>query len=115
MQISLTGIFFLIGMIYSPSVLADGNRFLNFEYTIQKDTTRIKVHIDGMSCMRCAQKIEKKVGAIDGVKDVKVYLEEKYAIIVFGPKITTIEIIRSKIDDAGYEVTKHEIIKNNKS
>ncbi|MBK7427867.1 MAG: heavy-metal-associated domain-containing protein [Saprospiraceae bacterium] len=85
-QICLTSLLFLIGMISSQSVLADSNRSLNFDCTILKDTTRIKMYIEGMSCMRCAQKIEKKVGAIDGVKDVKVYLEEKYAIIEYEQK-----------------------------
>lgn len=109
---------FLMGLlVFSnliPISVTGSIGYCQFDDTEIKDTTKIKVYIDGISCERCVQKIEKKVSAVEGVRTVNVFLEEKYAIIVFENKITTIKAIITKIEASGYVVNRHEVIQNTK-
>lgn len=60
----------------------------------------LTIHVDGMFCAFCAQGIEKKFKAIEGVKAVKVSLEDKTVSLslkdgVEIPKAKMEEIIKS--------------------
>ncbi len=111
-NIFLTGLLVFSNLI--PISVTGSTGYFQFDDTLKQDTTRIKVYIDGMSCERCVQKIEKKVSAVEGVRTVNVFLQEKYAIIVFDNKISTIKEIISKIEASGYVVNRHEVILNKK-
>jgi copper chaperone CopZ len=113
-QFSLIGLLILSGLAASVSGISANNSTFNFGDTSYNDTTLVKFYLEGMCCQRCVQKIEKKVKAIKGVRKVNVFLEEKYALIVFERETTTIKAIIAEIEHAGHVVNKHVIIKPKK-
>lgn len=62
-----------------------------------------KVLIEGMSCHNCAHHVAEALNEIDGVKNVAVKLEEKYALLE-AESDNLDEAIKFAIDEAGYEV-----------
>ena len=70
--------------------------------------SKIRFHIEGMSCEHCVKAVKNAVGAIDGVTGVEVSLEENTAIVECGE--TPPELIKSEIEDQGYDVTGFEIL-----
>jgi len=66
-----------------------------------------RVYIEGMSCNNCVKHVMEALIQVDGVKDVKVSLEGKYADIELAHEIDE-KLIREAIDDAGYEVIRIE-------
>lgn len=64
----------------------------------------IVLSIEGMSCGHCVKTITDGLKQLEGVEDVKVSLQEKNARITLGPNPLSIEEIKSKIVDLGYEV-----------
>lgn len=61
------------------------------------------VHIEGMTCMHCAQRVEKGIASLPGVKAAKVDLGKKESAIDFDPALVTIEEITAKINQLGYK------------
>lgn len=68
-----------------------------------------KVFIDGMSCGHCVARVEKALQALDGVSNVTVNLEGKYAQFDTKQDIAD-KVLTETIDDAGYDVTNIENI-----
>ncbi len=63
------------------------------------------IHIDGMSCVHCAAKVEKALAALPVVADVKVDLESKTATVKLKKDIDT-QTLKSTVETLGYSVTK---------
>ena len=57
--------------------------------------------VEGMSCGHCVNSVTEEVGAVTGVTDVEVDLENK-KVTVTGEVDDT--AVRAAIDEAGYEV-----------
>lgn len=70
---------------------------------------KIKVLIEGMSCGNCANHVTEALGELKGVSNVEVKLEEKFALIEAKNSIAE-DIIKSAIDEAGYEVVGVEVL-----
>lgn len=64
-----------------------------------------KILIEGMSCGHCVSHIEEALGRINGVSNIKVNLEEKYAIVYTDVKS---ELLKEVIEEEGYDVIKIE-------
>lgn len=64
-----------------------------------------KVYIEGMTCDHCVNHVEQALIQIDGVKDVRVNLDEKCAEVELAHELED-QIIREAVEDAGYDVTK---------
>ncbi|TYB91674.1 MAG: heavy-metal-associated domain-containing protein [Kosmotoga sp.] len=62
----------------------------------------MKVFINGMNCEHCKMRIEKALKSIPEVKNVVVNLDKGVANIDVKNSISN-EIIKSKIEEAGYE------------
>ena len=60
------------------------------------------VHIEGMACNHCKMSVEKGLGALDGVQDVTVSLEDKTATLTANTDISTLPIEKT-IVDLGFE------------
>ena len=60
------------------------------------------VHIEGMACNHCKMSVEKGLGALDGVQDVTVSLEDKTATLTANTGISTLPIEKT-IVDLGFE------------
>lgn len=61
------------------------------------------ISITGMTCNSCVHSIEKMISGVNGVISINVSLENETAIILYQPKVITIEEICNEIDDMGFE------------
>ncbi len=68
---------------------------------------KIIVHIEKMSCQHCAKKVEDALKELESIKKVKVNLEKKIAEVTLNDNLED-QIIKDKIEDLGYVVTKIE-------
>ena len=62
-----------------------------------------EISIEGMSCNHCKMSVEKALGNIDGINEVKVSLENKNAIIKSSIEIDDNKIIEA-IEEEGFKV-----------
>lgn len=70
---------------------------------------RKKLLVDGMSCMNCVRHLKEALQEdISGVKVIDVNLEGKYAIVETEENVTD-DMIKSVIDDLGYELKGIEL------
>lgn len=65
------------------------------------------VSINGMTCGHCSARVIEALETIDGVSKVKVNLDEKNAVLELASEVSD-ELIISKIDEVGFEVTTIE-------
>ncbi|MFA7376675.1 MAG: heavy-metal-associated domain-containing protein [Acholeplasmataceae bacterium] len=61
------------------------------------------IKIEGMSCMHCVKRVDQALKTLDGVTGVSVNLELKQASVDYQGSIND-GVIKSVIDDAGYDV-----------
>lgn len=64
----------------------------------------VTLNVKGMSCGHCVKAVEGSVGALDGVKEVKVDLEAGKVDVAFNNEKVTLAQIKETIDDQGYDV-----------
>lgn len=64
----------------------------------------VVLKVDGMSCSHCSAAITKAVGALNGVKNVSVSLEEKTVEVEYDPAVVNVYAIKGAIEDQGYDV-----------
>ncbi len=62
------------------------------------------LHVEGMSCSHCENRIKKVVGALNGVNSVSVDLNGKKVSVEHDPEKIAIDAIRAAIEDQGYDV-----------
>jgi len=62
------------------------------------------LNVEGMSCMHCVNAIKNSVGSLPGVSKVEVDLMGKKVAVDFESDQVTLDQIKAKIEDAGYEV-----------
>ena len=65
---------------------------------------KIILNVEGMSCSHCENAVKKAVGALKGVREVVVSLENKTVIVVYRPSELSVEEIKNAIEDQGYDV-----------
>jgi len=63
-----------------------------------------KIKIEGMSCQHCVMAVTKALGAIPGIKNLKVDLAKGEASFENPQKVAPASI-RKAVEDAGYRVT----------
>lgn len=61
------------------------------------------IRVDGMSCNNCVKHVSEALSEIPGVEHVEVSLEKAGATIQSNQDID-IEVIRTALDDAGYDL-----------
>ncbi|MFC6333418.1 copper chaperone CopZ [Paenibacillus septentrionalis] len=64
----------------------------------------VTLKVQGMSCNHCVQSIERNVGAIAGVDQVKVSLADGKVDVVYDEAKVSRAQIEAVIDDQGYTV-----------
>ena len=102
-QIVLT--FILMGSV----VFAPGVPLLAQESSTPNSPRQIIVRVDGASCPFCAFGLEKRLGQIKGVNDVKLEMKEGKVIVTLEEgAVVSEETLRQAVDDAGF--TPREII-----
>lgn len=61
--------------------------------------------IEGMSCGHCKMRVEKALGALEGVDKAEVVLEDKKALIELSGDVSE-AVLKSAVEEAGYEVVE---------
>ena len=63
------------------------------------------LNVEGMSCGHCEQRVEKSIGALEGVKKVKASHKDQAVEISFGKGVTLdLNRIKETIAELGFEV-----------
>lgn len=65
---------------------------------------KLKFNVSGMSCAACSARVEKVVGALDGIKSVSVSLLTNSMVVEFDSPLTPKDISRA-VSDAGYKAS----------
>ncbi len=61
--------------------------------------------IEGMMCGHCTGRVQKALEAVEGVKEVKMSLENKTAEVEAEDGVAE-QVLRDAVKEAGYEVTE---------
>lgn len=67
------------------------------------DTTRTLLRAEGFSCPSCVTKIEKQVGKLDGVENVKVHFASGRVEIDHDEARSSVDDLIAAVDKAGYK------------
>ncbi|MFD2132217.1 copper chaperone CopZ [Pseudogracilibacillus auburnensis] len=65
---------------------------------------QIILQVQGMSCGSCVNSIEGSVGNLNGIKSVKVNLNDGTVDVEYDPNTVSLEEIKNEIEDQGYNV-----------
>lgn len=65
---------------------------------------QIELRVNGMSCRACEQRIEKALAQVDGVLRSAADHRAGQVRVVFDPARASQKSVRSRIEQAGYEV-----------
>ncbi|MHB1449071.1 MAG: heavy-metal-associated domain-containing protein [Bellilinea sp.] len=77
-----------------------------------KSLSELSLPIHGMSCTNCAGHVEKAIGKLPGVAQVKVDIKSDIANITFDSKLVDIFEFQHAVEQAGYSVPTTEILLN---
>lgn len=67
------------------------------------DLTHTKLRAEGFSCPSCVSKIEKQVGKLDGVQEVKVHFASSRIEVSHDAQRTSAQDLVAAVDKAGYK------------
>jgi copper chaperone CopZ len=65
---------------------------------------QLELHVTGMSCGACEQRIQRALAQVDGVVRSAADHRAARVRVVFDPARTSAEAVQSRITEAGYEV-----------
>ena len=88
-----------------------------YEPLFAKDQTKtivmqkVKMPVDGMVCNACQSNVKKTIKSIEGVSDVTVNLEQKFALFTFNPQKVKVEQIQKAVNEKGYTAGKPQELK----
>ncbi len=82
---------------------AQNNNIKLEEENVKMEKFVKEVSVEGMQCNHCKMTVEKALGALDGVEEVEVSLENKNAVIESTKEVDD-QKIRDAITEAGFEV-----------
>ncbi len=68
-----------------------------------ENITKITLKVEDMACEHCKNAIYSSLVNIDGIKIVKVSLEDKTVYVEYDNSLIAIDYIKEKIEDEGYE------------
>ena len=65
-------------------------------------TVRTTLRAEGFSCPSCVAKIEKAVGRLDGVEDVKVHFASSRIEVDHDPEVVSVDDVVAVVAKVGY-------------
>ncbi|AZI19393.1 heavy-metal-associated domain-containing protein [Empedobacter brevis] len=74
-------------------------------------TQKVMMPVDGMTCSACQSNVKKTIKSFEGVSDVEVSLEKRYAYFTYDPQKVKIENIQKAVNDKGYTAGKPQKVK----
>ena len=90
--------------------IKEGVKKLGYEIEEINDFKEVEIDITGITCQVCVNKIEKKVGKLEGVKEIAVNLANSRGKILYDSEKIKLSEILEVIKKLGYEGKKHEDI-----
>lgn len=78
------------------------------ECVLKSNGTTYIAHVDGMTCMNCKNKIERKLRSTPGIQHVEVSYNNGTVKVVYQPDILSPKNIVAKIESLGYKVTENK-------
>ena len=64
----------------------------------------VTLDVQGMTCQGCVGSVTRVLKATPGVQDARVQLSPGRAEVTYDPSRTSVEALRSAVQDAGYDV-----------
>jgi len=64
----------------------------------------VTLKVDGMSCEHCVNAITKSLLSLDGIKDVKVNLNNKTVFVKYDSTKISLDSIKNDIEEQGYDI-----------
>lgn len=80
-----------------------------YKGALEKNTKKVNIPIEGMTCAACSQAIERRVGKLPGIDFVSVNLATETAQIEYDPDSTRLSEIKQVITKLGYTPREIEI------
>ena len=77
-----------------------------FVLTTHEGLQSAEIPIAGMSCENCADRIEKTLVQLEGVRTVEVSFSEAMAKVRYDEVLTTLPVIEKKIGELGYRAAQ---------
>lgn len=81
------------------------------QQTKQVAMQKVKMPVDGMICNACQSNVKKTIKSVDGVSDVEVNLEKKFAYFTFDPQMVKVEQVQKAVNDKGFTAGKPQEVK----
>lgn len=70
---------------------------------------KVTIHIEGMMCQHCTNRVQGILAAIEGVSAVQVDLEKATAMVEAADTLSE-KVLTEAVEDAGYDVTGCEVL-----
>ena len=67
---------------------------------------QLELHVTGMTCTACEQRIQRALAQVDGVVRGTADHRAAQVKVVFDPARTSAEAVQTRIKQAGYEVVR---------
>lgn len=67
------------------------------------DKIRKTIFINGMSCGHCSKRVEVALKSVNGVKSVKISIEEKKADLILKNDVEN-NVLKNAVEEVGFEV-----------
>jgi Cu+-exporting ATPase len=77
---------------------------------VERKSKEAKLKISGMTCVMCAQSIEKSLSNLKGVKNVVVSLGNEQAAVVYDNDKLKLADFERAVKDAGYDVVNEKAV-----
>ncbi|KAF7650626.1 hypothetical protein LDENG_00122730 [Lucifuga dentata] len=90
---------------YDASVVSIKEIVLEFQGVGCNVESVVRIRVEGMHCQSCVQSIEGQIGALPGVSNIQISLQDAAALIVFQPLVVSQKELRDKIEDLGFGAT----------
>lgn len=81
------------------------------EQTKQVVMQTVRIPVNGMVCNACQSNVKKTIKSVDGVADVEVNLEKKFAVFTYDPNKVKVEQVQKAVNDKGFEAGKPTEVK----
>jgi copper chaperone CopZ len=72
---------------------------------------KVQMPVDGMVCNACQSNVKKTIKSIDGVSDVEVNLEKKFALFTYDPQKVKVEQVQKAVNEKSYTAGKPQEVK----
>lgn len=68
----------------------------------------VTLAVENMTCAVCPMTVKAAIGAVSGVRDVKVDFENKVAVVLFDDALATVDALADASRNAGFPVTRKQ-------